>query len=110
MVKEPKYVVTAVNRLTGEREEVSLPMALDKASALLMKARRSARRQKGTGHHRYRVERFVPQEGVLPFAPPVKQAFQSVRSVNLYIRACTFPRLANTLSLQTGRKGIMRYD
>lgn len=72
MVKEPKYIVTAVNRLTGEREEVSLPMALDKASALLMKARRYARRQKGTGHHRYRVERFVPQEGVLPFAPPRK--------------------------------------
>lgn len=110
MIKEPKYIVTAVNRLTGEREEVSLPMALDKASALLMKARRYARRQKvqaiiGTG---WNVSSL--RKACSPSPPPVKQAFQSVRSVNLYIRACTFPRLANTLSLQTSRKGIMRYD
>lgn len=68
--KESKYVITAVNRLTGEREAVSKPHSRWKTEELLAKARRDHRRHRvGACHALYRMEPFVEQEGRLPFTP-----------------------------------------
>lgn len=42
-MKEQKYVVTAVNNLTGEREAISRPHSRLKTEDLLTKARRDHR-------------------------------------------------------------------
>ena len=39
MSREPKYVITAVNELTGEREAISRPHSRWKTEELLAKAR-----------------------------------------------------------------------
>lgn len=71
MSREPKYVVTAVNRLTGEREVVSRPHSRWKTEDLLAKARRDHRRHRNQAP--YSLHRMEPaeQEGTLPFAPPI---------------------------------------
>ena len=40
-MKEPKYIVTAVNNLTGEREAISRPHSRWKTEELLTRARRN---------------------------------------------------------------------
>ena len=70
MSKEPRYIITAVNNLTGEREAVSKPHSRWKTEELLVKARRDYRRHRHQAcHSLYRMERLVEQEGVLPFTP-----------------------------------------
>ena len=69
-MKEQKWIVTAVNNLTGEREAVSRPQSRWKTEELLMKARRYARRKQNTCYHRFRAERLVEQEGMLFCSPP----------------------------------------
>ena len=60
-VKEPKYVVTALNNLTGEREPVSKPHSRWKTETLLTKAMRDTRRhRKYAAYSLYRMEP-VPQ-------------------------------------------------
>ena len=49
--KEPKYIVTAVNRLTGEREAVSKPHSRWNTEELLLKARRDHRRHSAGACH-----------------------------------------------------------
>lgn len=45
-MKEQKYVVTAVNNLTGEREAISRPHSRWKTEDLLTRARRDHRRHR----------------------------------------------------------------
>ena len=57
IVKEPKYVVTALNNLTGEREAVSRPHSRWKTETLLTKAMRDTRRhRKHAAYSLYRME------------------------------------------------------
>lgn len=69
-MKEQKWIITAVNNLTGEREAVSRPHSRWKTEELLTRARRDQRRhRKQACYSLYRMERFVEQEGKFPFAP-----------------------------------------
>ena len=69
--KEPKYVVTAVNNLTGEREAISRPHSRWKTEELLVKARRDHRKhRKQACYSLHRMEPWVEREGTLPFTPP----------------------------------------
>lgn len=45
-MKEPKWVITAVNKLTGEREVISNPHSRWKTEEMLTKARRDTRRHR----------------------------------------------------------------
>ena len=68
--KEPKWIVTAVNNLTGEREAISRPHSRYKTEELLVKARRDHRkRRKQACYSLYRMIPYVEQEGTLPFPP-----------------------------------------
>ena len=70
-MKEPKYVVTAVNQLTGEREQISRPHSRWKTEELLTRARRDHRRHRTRAcYSLHRMERYIEPEGTLPFAPP----------------------------------------
>lgn len=70
-MKEPKYVITAVNNLTGEREAVSKPHSRWKAEELLVKARRDhARHRKQACYSLYRMQLYTGEQR-LQFAPPV---------------------------------------
>lgn len=67
-MKEPKYVVTAVNNLTGEREAISSPHSRWKTEELLVKARRDhARHRRQAAYSLHRMERVEPEEGDIPF-------------------------------------------
>lgn len=81
--KEPKYVVTAVNNLTGEREAISRPHSRWKTEELLRKARRDhARHRKQAAYSLHRMQLYdAVQQDI--FTPPIKQAGSSVGSVNL---------------------------
>lgn len=69
-MKEPKYVVTAVNELTGEREAISRPHSRWKTEELLAKARRDrARHRKQACYSLHRMEPWVEREGTLSFTP-----------------------------------------
>ncbi len=71
MSREPKYVITAVNELTGEREAISRPHSRWKTEELLAKARRDrARHRKQACYSLHRMEPWVESEGTLPFTPP----------------------------------------
>lgn len=67
-----KWVITAVNCLTGERETISRPHTRWKTEQMLVRAQRDTSR-----HHTkpcyslYRMERVKPEEGQLPFQPVV---------------------------------------
>lgn len=81
--KETKYVITAVNALTGEREVISRPHSRWKTEDLLVKARRDhARHRKQAPYSLHRMQLYdAIEQDVLP--PPIKQADSSVGSVNL---------------------------
>lgn len=67
-VKEPRYVITAVNQLTGVREVISLPHSRWKTEELLEKAKRDHRRHRKQACYRlHRMERVVSKEGDIPF-------------------------------------------
>ena len=62
-VKEPRYVVTAVNNLTGVRETISKPHSRWKTEVLLTKAMRDTRRhRKQAAYSLYRMELYVEQQ------------------------------------------------
>ena len=71
-MKEPRYIITAINRLTGEREAISSPRSEWKAREMLDKMLCTPRKTKFRSRaYKYpRMERYQPEEGVLPFAPP----------------------------------------
>ena len=68
MSKEPRYIITAINRLTGEREAISRPHSRYETEELLTRSRRDHRRHhNGHCYSLYRMERYVGQEGCLPW-------------------------------------------
>lgn len=55
-----EYVVTGINKLTGEREEISRAMTAEEARARLDRELASRRRQRYQAYVRLRVERRLP--------------------------------------------------
>lgn len=72
-MNEPKYVVTAVNNLTGEREAISKPHSRWKTEELLLKARRDQRRhRKYACYSLHRIQLWDGQQKI-PFTPPKRR-------------------------------------
>ena len=70
-LKEPKYVITAVNQLTGEREVISKPHSRLKTEELLTRALRDNRRHcDGCCYSLYRMEQYQGEIQETPFTPP----------------------------------------
>lgn len=59
-MKELEYVITAVNRLSGLREEISRPMPMDEARSRLERELAARRRQRFAPYTQLRVERRLP--------------------------------------------------
>lgn len=55
-----RYVITAINKLTGEREEISRPMEEDEAMQRLEREMASRKYQRYQSHVRLRVEKRLP--------------------------------------------------
>lgn len=65
---DPRYTVTALNRLTGEREAVSRPVDQERAEKLLRRARRDSRKRSGGRCYTlFRMERVQPKEAQIEF-------------------------------------------
>ena len=63
MSREPKYVITAVNELTGEREAISRPQSRWKTEELLAKARRDrARHRKQACYSLHRMVQYTGEQ------------------------------------------------
>lgn len=62
-IKEPRYIVTAVNNLSGEREPISKPHSRWKTEELLTKAMRDSRKhRKQAAYSLYRMELYTGQQ------------------------------------------------
>lgn len=66
-MNQERYVITGINTLTGEREEISRPMTQDEAEARLERENESRKRQKYAAHTRLRVERRLPVQLTIKF-------------------------------------------
>ena len=67
MKEQNRYVITGVNALTGQREELSGPMDEDSARARLEREIANRRYQRYQAHTRLRVERRLPVQLTLNF-------------------------------------------
>ena len=61
------YVITGINALTGQREELSGPMYEDAAKARLEREIANRRYQRYQAHKRLRVERRLPVQLTIKF-------------------------------------------
>lgn len=59
-MKKEQFVITAVNRLSGYREEISGPMTRQQADDRLQRELESRRRQRYQPHIKLRVEKRLP--------------------------------------------------
>lgn len=66
-MKEEMYVITGVNALSGQREEISGPMGEDQARARLARELESRRRQRYQTHKKLRVEKRLPIQLTIKF-------------------------------------------
>ena len=66
-MNQERYVITGINTLTGEREELSRPMTQADAEARLEREKESRKRQKYAAHTRLRVERRLPVQLSIKF-------------------------------------------
>lgn len=66
-MKEPGYVITGINQLTKEREELCRPMGEQEARDRLARELESRRRQRFQSHKALRVERRLPVQLSLKF-------------------------------------------
>lgn len=67
MKDRDRYVITGINALTGQREELSGPMDEDAARARLEREIANRRYQRYQPHKRLRVERRLPVQLTLNF-------------------------------------------
>lgn len=83
-MKEPEFIITAVNSLTGEREAVSNPHRIEVCRKMLAAHRRRSSKQLQAPFSKYRIERNpAASDQWLPFAPPLKIQPSDCNSVNL---------------------------
>lgn len=66
-MKEDSYVITAVNVLTGQREEISGSMPEEAARERLAREIESRKRQRYQPHKKLRVEKRLPVQLTLKF-------------------------------------------
>lgn len=59
-MEDKRYVITAINKLTGERVEISRAMSEDEAKERLAREMQSRRRQRYQSYTRLRVDRRLP--------------------------------------------------
>lgn len=58
-MKEPRWIITGVNQLTGKREQLSRPMSEQEASERLQREVANRRCQRYAAHTRLKMERLV---------------------------------------------------
>ena len=76
-MKEPEFIITAVNSLTGEREAVSNPHRIEMCRKMLAAHRRRSSKQLQAPFSKYRIERNpAASDQWLPFAPPENPALR----------------------------------
>lgn len=66
-MKDERFVITGVNALTGQREEISRPMTKEDAEARLERELESRKRQRYAAHKRLRVELRLPIQLTINF-------------------------------------------
>ena len=66
-MKDERFVITGVNALTGQREEISRPMTNEDAEARLERELESRKRQRYAAHKRLRVELRLPIQLTINF-------------------------------------------
>lgn len=66
-MKDEIFVITGVNALTGQREEISRPMTKEDAEARLERELESRKRQRYAAHKRLRVELRLPIQLTINF-------------------------------------------
>lgn len=66
-MKQPEFVITGVNQLTGQREELSRPMGFEEATTRLEREKQSRKFQRYQPHKRLRVERVQPVQLTIKF-------------------------------------------
>lgn len=66
-MNQERYVITGINALTGEREELSRLMTQEDAEARLEREKESRKRQKYAAHTMLRVERRLPVQLTIKF-------------------------------------------
>lgn len=66
-MKEPKYIITGFNRLSGERQPVCRPMGKDKALQLLSGYRHDRSHRGHKPYLRLRLERVQPVQLTIQF-------------------------------------------
>lgn len=62
-----KWVVTAINKLMGHREEISGPMTMEAAQERLQREVSNRKYQRYQTHSRLRVERRLPEQLIIKF-------------------------------------------
>lgn len=65
---DKRFVITAINKLTGERVEITRAMSEDEAHERLAREMQSRRRQRYQPYSRLRVERRLPVQLQLNFS------------------------------------------
>lgn len=66
-MKEKRYVITGINQLTGQREELSYPMSEDEAKARLERELESRKRQKYAAHKNLKISLRLPVQLTIIF-------------------------------------------
>lgn len=66
-MKDERFVITGVNALTGQREEISRPMTKEDAEARLERELESRKHQRYAAHKRLRVELRLPIQLTINF-------------------------------------------
>lgn len=66
-MNQEQFVVTAINRLTRIREEISGPMSRDQAEERLQRELMNRKYQRYQTHQRLRVEKRIPVQLTLQF-------------------------------------------
>lgn len=67
VMKEQRYVITAISRLTGDRVEISGPMSKEMAENRLAREVESRKRQRFPTYTRLRVEKRLPTQLTIQF-------------------------------------------
>lgn len=62
-----KYVITGINTLTGQREQLSRAMEKEDAQERLQREIANRRRQKYQAHKRLKLEPYVAVQLTIPF-------------------------------------------
>lgn len=66
-MKQEQYIITGINKLTGQREQLSRPMGEQEAIARLERERQSRGRQRYQPYSRLKIERLTAIQLTIQF-------------------------------------------